>query len=153
MDDEALALWRRLQLVHLQVTQQLHRGMLAEVGIGYQDYVVLTELVPAAQRVVALARRVGFEKSRLSHQLDRLERDGLVRRQQAKGDRRGAEVTITAAGRQLQRRATPGHIARVDALFDSHVTTTERRALDRATHRIRRRLEAAPMDQSNEERP
>ena len=147
MDDAALELWRHVQLVHLQVTQQLHRGLLTDVGISYQDYVVLTELTSGPQRVVALARRVGFEKSRLSHQLDRLERDGHVERRQATRDRRGAEVTITPAGRKLQRRATPGHVARVDSLFDSHLTTAERRALGRATQRILERLEDASTDQ------
>ncbi len=144
MDDDGLELWRHLQLVHLQLTHRLHRGLVAEVGLSYQDYVVLTELAAGPQRVVALARRVGFEKSRLSHQLDRLEQDGFVQRRQAAGDRRGAEVAVTAAGRRLQRRATPGHVARVDELFDAHLTTAERRALRRATDRILDRLDQDP---------
>ena len=148
MDDDALELWRHLQLVHLQLTHRLHRGLVDEVGISYQDYVVLTELVAGPQRVIALARRVGFEKSRLSHQLDRLERDGFVQRRPATRDRRGAEVAITAAGRRLQRRASPAHVARVDALFDAHLTTGDRQALRRATERILAALdEEAPIDQ------
>ena len=136
MESEALALWRQLQLVHLQITYRLHRGLLDDVGIGYQDYVVLTELVDAPERVSALARRVGYEKSRLSHQLDRLEHDGLVLRRPSPGDRRGAEVSITAAGRRLQRRATPRHLERVEELFDSHLTATERRALRAAAGKV-----------------
>ena len=128
-DGGTLELWRSVQLVHLRVTHRLHRGLVEDAGIGYQDYVVLTELRAGPRRVTELADGVGFEKSRLSHQLDRLERDGLVERRRSLDDRRGAEVAITAAGRRLQRRVTPGHLERVHQLFDRHLTSTERRAL------------------------
>ena len=141
MADDALELWRQVQLVHLQVTYRLHRGLLDDVGIAYQDYVVLTELADAPQRVSVLAGRVGFEKSRLSHQIDRLEREGLVQRRPSATDRRGAEVAITAAGRRLQRKATPRHLDRVEALFDSQLTDTERRALRSAARKILEHLD------------
>ena len=135
-DSEILELWRSVQLVHLRVTHLLHRGLVEDAGIGYQDYVVLTELRAGPRRVTELAEGVGFEKSRLSHQLDRLEREGLVERRRALDDRRGAEVAITAPGRRLQARATPAHLERVRALFDRHLSPTERRALRTAAGKV-----------------
>src|SRR5687768_3942788 len=72
-DDEVLALWREVQLMHLQLTAVLHRGLVADVGLSYQDFVVLSELSIEPRRVVDLARTVGIEKSRLSHHLDRMQ--------------------------------------------------------------------------------
>jgi len=136
-DDLAtLELWRSVQLVHLRVTHLLHRGLVDDAGLGYQDYVVLTELRAGPRRVTDLAEGVGFEKSRLSHQLDRLERDGLVQRRRTQEDRRGAEVAITAAGRRLQAQVTPAHLERVRDLFDRHLTATERRAIRGAARKV-----------------
>ncbi|HYD09014.1 MAG TPA: MarR family transcriptional regulator [Acidimicrobiales bacterium] len=138
--DEVLELWRKVQLVHLQLTARLHRGLIADVGSSYQDHVVLTELLVGPKRLSDLGRRVGFEKSRLSHQIDRLERDGLVRRRPSDTDGRSAEVVLTAAGKRLQRQATPGHLRRVEALFDAHLTAAERRSIGTAADRVLRHL-------------
>ena len=128
-DDEVLSLWRAVQLVHLQLTPILHRGLVEDAGIGYQDFIVLAELRGGPKRVVELAHTLGLEKSRLSHQLDRMQDRGLVERRPTPGDARGASVVLTPAGRALHRRALPGHTERVRRHFGDHVTPAEAAAL------------------------
>ena len=45
-------------------------------------------------RVLELARALGWEKSRLSHQLTRMQQRGLVERSNCSEDRRGAFVVV-----------------------------------------------------------
>src|SRR5688572_20680067 len=131
MPDEngALALWRDVQLMHLQLSAILHRGLMEDVGISYQDFIVLAELSVEPRRVVDLARSLGLEKSRLSHHLDRMQSRELVARRPTPGDARGSLVVCTPAGRRLHRRALPGHVTRVREHFGDHVTPSEARAI------------------------
>ena len=139
--DDGPALWREVQLLHLQLTALLHRGLTADVGLAYQDFVVLAELAAGPRRVVDLARSLGLEKSRLSHQLNRLEERGLVAKRPTPGDGRGAAVALTAAGRRLHGRALPGHLERVRRHFADHVTPAEAAALRSVTGKVRAALD------------
>ena len=66
-----------------------------------------------------LADQLQWEKSRLSHQLSRMERRGLVARQDCPDDARGALVVLAAAGRSAIEAAAPAHVEAVQALvFD-----------------------------------
>jgi DNA-binding MarR family transcriptional regulator len=151
-DDEALALWRDVQLMHLQLTAALHRGLMDDVDLSYQDFVVLAELTREPRRVVDLARTLGIEKSRLSHHLDRLQHRDLVERRPTPGDARGALVVITRAGRRLHARALPGHTARVMHHFGEHVTATEARSLRALVAKVRPEL-AVPVGGRGTSRP
>src|SRR5688572_4435834 len=142
MSDESttLALWRDVQLMHLQLSAILHRGLMEDVGMSYQDFIVLSELSVEPRRVVDLARTLGLEKSRLSHHLDRMQGRDLVARRPTPGDARGALVVSTPAGRRLHKRAPPGHVARVQELFGDHVTMSEARAIGSVITKVSRHL-------------
>lgn len=138
--DETLALWRDVQLMHLQLTAILHRGLVADVGLTYQDFVILSELSVEPRRVVDLARALGLEKSRLSHHLDRMQGRNLVTRRPAPGDARGALAVTTPHGRRLHERALPNHTARVRKHFGDQVTAAEARALRSMLGKVRSTL-------------
>ena len=137
MDPDPIALWRQVQLLHLQLTQVLHRALVDEVGLTYQDFVILAELADGPRRVLELARTLGLEKSRLSHHLSRMGERGLVAKRPAAEDRRGAVVEVTAAGRRLHARAVRGHHERVQRLFGDHLTAAEARALASFSRKVR----------------
>ena len=138
--DGTLTLWREVQLMHLQLSALLQRGLMEDVGLSYQDFMVLSELVVEPRRVVDLARTLGLEKSRLSHHLDRMQGRDLVTRRPTPGDARGALVVPTPAGRRLHTRALPGHTERVRHHFGEHVTASEGRALRSVLEKVRSTL-------------
>jgi DNA-binding MarR family transcriptional regulator len=70
-------------------------------------------------RVLELAEALQWEKSRLSHHLARMERRGLIERQDCPDDARGAFVALTDEGRRAIERAAPAHVETVRTLvFD-----------------------------------
>jgi DNA-binding MarR family transcriptional regulator len=126
--------------MHLQLSSILHRGLMEDVGISYQDFIVLSEVSLEPRRVVDLARALGLEKSRLSHHLDRMQARDLVARRPTPGDARGALVVSTTIGRRLHRRALPRHVERVRQHFGDHVTVSEARAIRSVLEKVSQTL-------------
>ncbi len=124
--------------MHFQLDAVLAR-QLATSGLSYQDYVVLTSLADRAEaevRVVELARNLGWEKSRMSHHLTRMEQREMIRRKKCATDQRGWHVTITATGRDMLVLAAPGHVAVVRAHFIDLLTTDELATLDTIARKV-----------------
>ena len=71
----------------------------------------------AAAPPVQICEALTWEQSRLSHQLTRMQRRGLVAREECEADGRGAFVVLTAAGADAIAAAAPGHVAAVRALI------------------------------------
>jgi len=71
----------------------------------------------AGMRVSDLAAQIGWERSRLSHQLRRMEERGLTERRPSAEDGRTSNVVLTANGRRAITDAAPGHVDLVRALF------------------------------------
>jgi len=91
----------------------LNRQLLADSGVSMADYevlVVLSETAGGALRAGELGRLTGWEKSRLSHHIKRMESRGLIERQDCATDGRGLLVAITDHGRTVIRGAAPGHV-------------------------------------------
>lgn len=105
-----------------QLQAQLNRELQAHSGVSLADFEVLVALTdrPDVQvRVRELAEALQWEKSRLSHHLARMERRGLIEREDCPDDARGAFVILTADGRRAAGRAAPAHVDTVRRLvFD-----------------------------------
>ncbi len=65
----------------------------------YRALVILSTEGP--QRIIDLATHLGVTASTASRMIDRLVRKRLVRRRQAKDDRRSLRIDLTAAGREV----------------------------------------------------
>jgi DNA-binding MarR family transcriptional regulator len=145
LDDRQQRLWRAWVALSSQLPAALHRQLQADSGLSLQDFEVLVHLTDAADgrvRVSDLARCAGWERSRLSHHVKRMEGRGLVQRQDCCDDGRGAFVTLTPVGREAIERAAPGHARAVRALVFASVTDDEVDAVTRFAERALRRLEA-----------
>jgi DNA-binding MarR family transcriptional regulator len=68
-------------------------------------------------QLTALAARIGWERSRLSHHLQRMSARGLVQRAPSTTDRRATDAVLTEDGHAALLAATPGHVAWVRTLF------------------------------------
>jgi DNA-binding MarR family transcriptional regulator len=126
-----LEIWRSL----IDTTAELRRilgSQLQESNLSAADYQVLLALSEAAGRRLRsseLAATIDWERSRLSHQLGRMERRGLIRRDDCATDSRGAEVSLTAAGAVAFRRSTVPHLRAVKKHFSDALTAEQFEAL------------------------
>jgi DNA-binding MarR family transcriptional regulator/uncharacterized protein YndB with AHSA1/START domain len=126
-------------LLDLQLARDLHQ----DSGLSEADYDVLSTLSeqPGDQwRARDLAARLLWSTSRLAHQVGRMEQRGLVERQPAPGDARGALVGLTEPGRAALRAAAPPHVASVRRHMIDLLTDDEVAALDAIADKVIRRL-------------
>lgn len=110
----------------------LGRDLLRDSGLSMADYEVLVVLSAQAGDTTAyrdLAVATGWEKSRLSHQLTRMEGRGLLRRTECCDDGRSANITLTEAGRATIEKAAPGHVLAVRRLLIDQLTSDQLDAL------------------------
>jgi DNA-binding MarR family transcriptional regulator len=114
--------WRAYLRAGSLLTARLNRLLQADCGLSLPEYEVLVQLSEAPRgklRPFQLGLALDWEQSRLSHMLSRMGRRRFVVRQDCAGDRRGAEIALTAAGRAAIESAAPGHVAAVRRLvFD-----------------------------------
>ena len=126
-----LASWRSL----LDTTAELRRVLgaeLQETSLSPADYQVLLALTEAhgkRMRSSELARTIDWERSRLSHHLNRMERRRLIRRADCAIDSRGAEVSLTSEGAAVFRRATAPHMRSIKRHFADALTPDQFAAL------------------------
>lgn len=120
LDEREQAAWRAYVAGYSGLMAELNRRLLAVSGLSIVDYEVLVHLSEAPEgrvRSFVLAEALRWERSRLTHQLARMEQRGLVVRTPCLEDRRGSHVELTPAGRRALRRAAPHHAADVRELF------------------------------------
>lgn len=117
---EELRIWRAFIETAEALRAELATRLQRESGLSPGDYAVLLALSEAdgeRLRSSDLAARVGWERSRLSHHLGRMERRGLLRREECAADNRGAEVVLAPPGAEAFHRATVPHLRDVRELF------------------------------------
>src|SRR3954454_6100365 len=132
LDAREQAAWRAYLDMNALLTARLNREMQEESGISISDFsvlVCLSEHPDARMRVLELARGLGWEKSRLSHQLTRMQQRGLIERSNCSEDRRGAFVVLTAQGRRTVEAAAPRHVDSVRRYLFDELTSDQVDAL------------------------
>lgn len=132
-EDEQRA-WRTHLDVSRLLMHQLERD-LQPFGLTNNDYEILVNLSEAEDRrmrMTDLARITLQSKSRLSHQITRMERAGLVRRENCESDRRGLYAVLTEQGWDTMRKVAPHHVASVRANFIGLLTPEGLNALRQA---------------------
>ena len=119
LSDEEQRAWRAYIRLAQLLMRQLDRD-LSPFGLSMHDYEILVELSEAPHRrmrMTELAERTAQSRSRLSHQVNRMEARGLVGREDCEGDKRGTFAVLTAAGRAAIERVAPYHVENVRRHF------------------------------------
>ncbi|MEU7821634.1 MarR family transcriptional regulator [Catellatospora sp. NPDC049133] len=125
LDDDEQRTWRGFLRLQRQLIGQLNRQLQADSGLSLADYDVLVQLTDTPEgrlRPFALQTELQWEQSRLSHHLTRMQRRGLIDREECADDGRGAFVVLTDAGRSAITAAAPGHVDTVRRLFFDRLT-------------------------------
>ena len=111
--------WRATVRLSQLLMRQLDRE-LTEFGLNGRDYEILVELSEAPDhrlRMTDLADATSQSRSRLSHQISRMEKRGLVRRDDCEGDKRGTFAVLSNAGFETIERVAPHHVENVRRHF------------------------------------
>ena len=147
LSDAEQQTWRAwlevMRLLPAKLEDRLHERH----DLNFTDYQVLVELSEAEDgrlRMTELANRTSLSKSRLSHQIGRMEKAGMVERQECPSDRRGAFAVITEHGWAVIRSAAPGHVDDVRELFVDLMSPEEVAVVGRAMGIIAEKLRQSP---------
>jgi DNA-binding MarR family transcriptional regulator len=140
--------WRAFRHAYHQLTLRLDRHLLQDSGLTEADYEILAVLSghPAghmpAQELGAL---VQWEKSRLSHQVRRMQERGLIAREPNPADGRSAMICLLPAGRRAIQDAAPQHVHNVRRHFIDLFTPAELDTLAALNERVLRHLAEEPL--------
>ena len=110
--------WLGYMGVYHRLEYEMNRQLQAECGLSLADYTVMNALSAASGRRLRLSQlaiNIGWERSRLSHHLQRMAARGLVDRVQSDTDGRATDAVLTDAGLKTLRAAAPKHVAWVRA--------------------------------------
>jgi DNA-binding MarR family transcriptional regulator len=147
LSEEQQAVWRSWLALSAQLPAVLHRQLAEDSGLSLPDFDVLVQLTEAPGsrlRVTDLAASLGWERSRVSHHVKRMERRGLVGRDDCPDDGRGAFIAVTPQGRAAIERAAPAHARTVKDLVFADLSRAELADLGRLLDKVRARLDVRP---------
>lgn len=123
LTDDQLAAWKQLQWATALITSQFRRD-LAGAGLSLEQFDVLVHLawapsgtLPLHELTASMVVADALSRSGITRLLDRMERDGLVRRTVSAHDRRRFDVSLTPAGRRRFDQAWPAHADGIGRYF------------------------------------
>lgn len=142
---EDWAVWSDYFRGNRELLAALDRRLLDDAGISHPEYLVLLSLWESPDnslRTGELAEHLSWEKSRVSHQVTRMQGRGLVERRECETDARGVWVTLSTDGRRTFLRATRDHSAAIREWFFDILSEEEKRVLGAVAQRMRATLRA-----------
>jgi DNA-binding MarR family transcriptional regulator len=148
-----LAVWREYVETAEAIRQALAAALQSTSGVSPGDYTVLLALSEADEhrlRSSTLAEGIGWERSRLSHHLGRMESRGLICRRKSGNDSRGAEVELTDEGARTFRASSAPHLRLVRRFFIDALAPEDLEAVGRVATNLRRHLKEITLDQSSD---
>ncbi|MEO6880680.1 MAG: MarR family transcriptional regulator [Mycobacteriaceae bacterium] len=144
LDAEESAAWRAFINGSQRLLGTLNRELLDATGLSLDDYRILVNLSESptgALRMSELAEGIVSSRSRLTHQVRRLEAQQLVRRQDCPSDGRGVLAVLTDHGRATLTEVAPGHVASVRKHLVDQLSPAERRVLMGVFSRVDKALQ------------
>ncbi|MVU83998.1 MarR family transcriptional regulator [Nocardia sp. ET3-3] len=130
-------------LLERRIGRQLER----DSGLSHLQYEILVRLAAAPDgelRMAELATTLLNSKSKLTYQVDQLEKAGLVTRRSCHSDLRAVYARLTDAGRERLEQAAPGHVDTVREFFIDAFTPEQLAAVTTGFTEANRRLRDAP---------
>ncbi|MFF8963151.1 MarR family winged helix-turn-helix transcriptional regulator [Streptomyces globisporus] len=140
------AAWDGFIRMQEKLIGRLSHYVQADSSMSAADFLVLVKLTGAGGRMrfMDLTKLVEWEKSRMSHQVGRMAKRGLVTKEDCPDDGRGSFVVATPAGYEAIEGAAPLHVEHVRRLFIDALAQDELDTLTRIASRVVVHLEAQP---------
>ena len=149
LDERENRLWRNWLRVNQELPGVLEGLITRDSGLSGADYAVLVPLSESPDgmlRARELRREILWDRSRLSHQVKRMEKRGLVVREECAEDARGAMIRMTGQGRAAIEGAAPGHVAATRRYFFDLLSDDEVDALTAVFDRVLTNLDRVTDD-------
>lgn len=122
LNDDEQKLWRAMMAAAKAVDRAMDTRLLATEEISSADFSVLVSLSESETGMVRmreLCENLRWDRSRMSHQITRMEKRGLVTKVRCASDSRGVDVELTSHGRDVIERAAPDHVRMIRSIvFD-----------------------------------
>ena len=132
-------LWRSFYIMRRQLELTLERRLQADAGISSADYEILIALHNAPSlrlRAGQIGDIIGWEKSRVSHQITRMEQRELVKREECGDDARGVWVALTNDGATAVLNAADDRADAVRQYFFDVLDEEEKRVLAEISRKV-----------------
>ena len=134
LNEEEQDLWRHLLASIRKINRGMEETLLACGEISISEYSVLVSLSEAPNKTLRLRElcsELDWDRSRASHQITRMEKRGLVRKERCSGDARGVEVVLTDTGLERLEASVPEHVESVRRMVFDHLDPADVPALMR----------------------
>lgn len=138
LTDDEWSVWDAFYAMRRTLDRALEVRLQQGSGVSAPEYEILAGLGRSDDRrlrVRDIAERIGWEKSRVSHQVTRMEKRGLVRRTDCDLDARGTWVELTPGGRRAMLESSRGHNEAIKRYFVD-VLGDEASNLEAFSHRV-----------------
>lgn len=132
LTEDEQRVWRSYLHAKTLLEDHLDRQLQRDAGMPHIYYGLLVGLAEAPGRrlrMTELAMNAKITRSRLSHAVARLEKNGWVRREDCPSDKRGQFAVLTDEGAEVLRRTAPGHVAAVRQAMFERLTPEQQQAL------------------------
>lgn len=139
LDQDELETWRAFTLMRRQLELTLERRLQADAGISNADFTILASLQTEPSRRLRAGRIadiIGWEKSRVSHQLKRMEQRGLITREECGDDARGVWIVQTSDGSRAVLAALRDHTDAIREYFFDLLSEDEKSNLLGISRRV-----------------
>src|SRR5216683_2730866 len=148
LDERQQRVWQGYLHLNQDLIAVLEQQLTRDSGLSGADYRVLVPLSEAPGgllRARDLGCEIGWDRSRLSHHLSRMENRGLVTREECAEDARGLMVRLTVVGRRAIEEAAPGHVEAVRRYFFDLLSKNEIETMAAVFERV---LENLPLKET-----
>ena len=148
LNEHEQRMWRGFQGMWRNLDRAVERDLL-EAALSAADFSVLVPLSEAPEhrlRARDLGRGLDWDRSRLSHQIRRMEQRELLTRSSCPTDARGTFIELTKHGWEMVQRAAPGHVKAVRANFFDVLTDADVAALEDISRRVNDRIASLNLD-------
>jgi DNA-binding MarR family transcriptional regulator len=140
LDERQRLMWKAYRDLYQELSTVLEDQLLRDAGLSGSEYAVLVELSHSPDGVLRareLGSELGWDRSRLSHLVGRMEKRRLVAREECEEDARGSMVRLTDAGRATVDGVAPEHSEAIRRYFFNALSKDELETFASVVDRLR----------------
>ncbi len=140
LDERQRLMWKAYRDLYQELSTVLEDQLLRDAGLSGSEYAVLVELSHSPDGVLRareLGSELGWDRSRLSHLVGRMEKRRLVAREECEEDARGSMVRLTDAGRATVDGVAPEHSEAIRRYFFNALSKDELETFATVVDRLR----------------